>query len=257
MPTREDFLRTTTVALAGIPFTTLWQCRKETTDGPVTCVTGEDILGPFYRAEAPFRTALNVLNELGTPILIRGTVLSNTDCTTPLPNAIVDVWHADDEGRYDTTSSDYKFRGRMTTDEQGQYEFMSILPARYDNGGQLRPRHIHFRVQTAQHEGLVTQLYFAGDEFIAADPWASRADAGRIIQLVRAGRGIAGSVQYLPSSFMKGTLPFPLTYSFKSLIVLKPNWLACSSRIIRAAVLLKPRGDSKVRLNRCCTSRCT
>lgn len=183
MPTRKDFLRTTTVALAGIPFTTLWQCRNEPTDPPISCITGEDILGPFYRAEAPFRTALNVLNELGTPILIRGSVLSSTDCATPLPNAIVDVWHADDAGRYDTTSSDYKFRGRMSTDEEGQYEFMSILPARYDNGGQLRPRHIHFRVQTEQHEALVTQLYFAGDEFIASDPWASRADAGRIIQL--------------------------------------------------------------------------
>ncbi len=118
MPTRKDFLRTTTIALAGIPFSTLWRCRPGTTDPPIACVTGEDILGPFYRAEAPFRTALNVLNELGTPILIRGQVL--------------------------------------------------------------------IRVQGAQHKELVTQLYFADDEFIAADPWASRADAGRIIPLVEA-----------------------------------------------------------------------
>lgn len=77
-----------------------------------------------------------------------------------------------------------EFRVRAHTDERGQYEFMSILPARYNNGGQLRPRHIHFRVHGAQHEELVTQLYFADDAFIAADPWASRADAGRIIPLV-------------------------------------------------------------------------
>ena len=184
MPTRKQFLQTTTIALAGIPFSTLWQCRPAPTDPPIACITGEDILGPFYRAEAPFRTALNVLNQMGTPILIRGRVLSSTDCTTPLPEVVVDVWHADDEGNYDNTTSDYKFRGRMNTDELGQYEFMSILPARYGNGGQLRPRHIHFRVQGAQHEELVTQLYFADDEFIASDPWASRADAGRIIPLV-------------------------------------------------------------------------
>ena len=67
MPTRKQFLQTTTVALAGIPFTTLWQCRQAPTDPPIACVTGEDILGPFYRAEAPFRTALNVLNQMGSP----------------------------------------------------------------------------------------------------------------------------------------------------------------------------------------------
>ena len=64
-------------------FSMLWQCRPAPTDPPIACVTGEDILGPFYRAEAPFRTALNVLNQMGTPILIRGRVLSSTDCTTP------------------------------------------------------------------------------------------------------------------------------------------------------------------------------
>lgn len=193
MTARRNFLRTTTIALAGIPLATLLQCKKEMTDDNLTCITGEDILGPFYRAEAPFRTALNVLNEAGTPILIRGQVLSSTDCTTPLPSAIVDVWHADDEGEYDNTSSDYKFRGRMTTDEQGNYAFMSILPARYDNGGQLRPRHIHYRVQAEQHEALVTQLYFEGDEFIAADPWASRANPDRIVRLEEAEGVLTGT----------------------------------------------------------------
>ena len=193
MITRKDFLRTTTIALAGIPLATLLQCKKEAADDRITCITGEDILGPFYRAEAPFRTALNVLDEAGTPILIRGQVLSSTDCSTPLPNAIVDVWHADDEGEYDNTSSDYKFRGRMTTDEQGNYAFMSILPARYDNGGQLRPRHIHYRVQAEQHEALVTQLYFEGDEFIAADPWASRANPDRIVRLEEAEGVLTGT----------------------------------------------------------------
>ena len=183
MNTRRDFLRNTTISLAGIPLFALMQCREETTSPAVTCRTGQDILGPFYRAEAPFRTALNVLNEAGTPVLIHGRVLSSQDCTTPLRGAIVDVWHADHQGEYDNTSSDFKFRGRINTDAQGYYEFMSILPARYDNGGQLRPRHIHYRVQAPQHEELITQLYFEGDEYISADPWAREADPGRIIPL--------------------------------------------------------------------------
>lgn len=190
MITRKEFLRTTTIALAGIPFATLMHCKKNENDTAIDCITGEDILGPFYRANAPFRTALNVLNEAGTPILIQGKVLGGEDCSVPLTDAIVDVWHADDEGLYDNTTSDYKFRGRIVTDESGNYEFMSILPAPYDNGGQYRPRHIHYRVQAEQYQELVTQLYFEGDEYIANDPWASKAESGRIIPLKEEEEGI-------------------------------------------------------------------
>lgn len=183
MITRKQFLKTTTIALAGIPFATLMQCQKSEADAVFQCTTGEDILGPFYRADAPFRTALNVLNEKGTPIVIQGRVIGGNDCSLPLADAIVDVWHADDEGSYDNTSSEYKFRGRIKTDEDGYYQFMSILPAPYDNGGQFRPRHIHYRVVAEKHRNLVSQLYFDGDEYIANDPWASKAEPGRIIAL--------------------------------------------------------------------------
>lgn len=183
MITRKQFLKTTSIALAGIPFTTLIQCQKNEAAPAIHCVTGEDILGPFYRANAPFRTALNILNEKGTPIIIQGKVLGGEDCSLPLADVTVDVWHADDEGSYDNTTSDYKFRGRIVTDESGNYQFMSILPAPYDNGGQFRPRHIHYRVVAEQYEELISQLYFKGDEYIANDPWASKAEPGRIISL--------------------------------------------------------------------------
>lgn len=183
MINRKQFLKTTTIALAGIPFATLMQCQNNEASPAIDCITGEDILGPFYRANAPFRTALNVLNEAGTPIVIQGKVLGGKDCNLPLTDAIVDVWHADDEGGYDNTTSNYKFRGRIATDEHGKYKFISILPAPYDNGGQFRPRHIHYRILADQHQELVTQLYFEGDEFIANDPWASQAEPERIITL--------------------------------------------------------------------------
>lgn len=183
MITRKKFIKTTTIALAGIPFATLIHCKEEGKAQTIECATGNDILGPFYRANAPFRTALNILNEAGTPIVIRGQVLGGEDCSIPLPEAIVDVWHADDQGEYDNSTSDFKFRGRIETDTQGHYEFMSILPAPYDNGGQFRPRHIHYRVHAEGHEELITQLYFQGDEYIENDPWASNAEEGRIISL--------------------------------------------------------------------------
>ncbi|MEX0720696.1 MAG: hypothetical protein WD059_08520 [Balneolaceae bacterium] len=182
---RKTFIRTTSIGIAGLPFATLISCKSNSGNGGdhIHCQTGEDILGPFYRAEAPFREALNVLSEEGTPIVIQGSVMGGAECGTPLLQAIVDVWQADDEGEYDTESSDFKYRGRLQTNDDGDYEFMSILPGRYLNGNQLRPRHIHFLVKAEDHLDLVTQLYFEGDEYIESDPWASEAESGRIIAL--------------------------------------------------------------------------
>lgn len=181
---RKTFIRTSTIAIAGLPFTTLMGCKSEGGNGDhIHCQTGEDILGPFYRADAPFRDALNVLEEQGTPIVIKGKVFGGPECGTPLEQAIVDIWQADDDGEYDNESSDYKYRGRIETDANGEYEFMSILPGRYLNGTQYRPRHIHFMVKADNHLDLVTQLYFEGDEYIESDPWASEAESGRIVQL--------------------------------------------------------------------------
>ncbi|REL38130.1 hypothetical protein DYD21_05845 [Rhodohalobacter sp. SW132] len=182
---RKTFIRTTSIALAGLPFTTIAGCKSNTSSGGdhIHCQTGEDILGPFYRAEAPFREALNVLSEEGTPVVISGKVMGGAECGSPLADALVDVWQADHDGEYDNESEEFKYRGRILTNEQGEYEFMSILPGRYLNGGQFRPRHIHFMVKAENHMDLVTQLYFEGDEYIEVDPWAREAEPERIISL--------------------------------------------------------------------------
>ncbi len=180
---RKTFIRTSSITIAGLPFVTLMGCKNNSSGNDhIHCQTGEDILGPFYRAEAPFRDALNVLSEEEIPIVIHGTVYGGPECGTPLSGAIVDVWQADDSGEYDTESSDYKFRGRLETGEKGGYEFMSILPGRYLNGNQYRPRHIHYMVKSDNHLDLVTQLYFEGDEYIESDPWASEAEDSRIVE---------------------------------------------------------------------------
>jgi hypothetical protein len=70
------------------------------------------------------------------------------------------------------------------SDANGLYAFETILPGAYLNGNQYRPKHIHFRVNKPGFPELITQLYFAGDPYIAADPWASQPDAAaRIIPL--------------------------------------------------------------------------
>lgn len=146
--------------------------------------TTSDILGPYYRANAPFRSDLTIPGEPGTILNYKGTV-SDEDCN-PLENAVVDVWQANSDALYDGTSPEFRYRGKFQTGADGAYEFRSVVPGWYLNGAQYRPAHIHFRVTRPGYTELITQLYFEGDPYIAADPWASDPDAAMRIVPVSA-----------------------------------------------------------------------
>lgn len=150
--------------------------------------TEPDILGPFYRFGAPFQSKLAGPDEPGERLTVSGTVYSS-DCRTPLPGALIEVWQANHAGVYDTNQpgnfteqTAFRLRGLLQTDKQGRYEIETVMPGRYPippdlpglerYAGVTRPAHIHFRVMESLHIPLTTQLYFRGDPFIGADPWA-------------------------------------------------------------------------------------
>lgn len=138
------------------------------------CATTSDILGPFYRPGSPKRSNLRIAGEKGKKIELSGKVL-HKDCITPYNNAKVELWHCDAEGVYDNSTSDFRYRGTVMTDKDGNYAFQTILPVPYDAGGGLiRPAHFHLMVTADGYQSLVTQLYFRGDENVAKDPWATR-----------------------------------------------------------------------------------
>ena len=153
-------------------------------------LTERDIIGPFYRFGAPFQTRLAGPDEPGERLIISGTVYSS-DCRSRLPNALIEVWQANQSGVYDTAKPgdfaervDFHLRGMMLTDQKGNYQFETVMPGRYPvppdlpglerYAGLMRPAHIHFRVAESLHVPLTTQLYFKGDPHIAKDPWARR-----------------------------------------------------------------------------------
>jgi len=153
-------------------------------------LTEPDIIGPFYRFGAPFQTQLAGPNEPGERLIISGKVYSS-DCRSRLPNTLVEIWQANKAGAYDTDKpgnfterGDFHLRAMMLTDQQGNYEFETIMPGTYPippnlpglekYAGLTRPAHIHFRVSESLHVPLTTQLYFKEDPHIAKDPWASR-----------------------------------------------------------------------------------
>ena len=71
------------------------------------CETTKDILGPFYRPEAPIRNDLTDEAQEGELINVKGRVFGD-DCTTPLKDCLVEIWHADTEGDYDNDSEQFR-----------------------------------------------------------------------------------------------------------------------------------------------------
>ena len=107
--------------------------------------TTTDILGPFYRPGSPIRTNLRLANSNGIPIALKGNIFKE-DGKTPIANALVEIWHCDENEVYDNTSDEYKYRGGQKTKTDGKYEFKSILPVPYKadpkDETSWRPAHI-------------------------------------------------------------------------------------------------------------------
>ena len=111
--------------------------------------------GPFFKPNAPLRHDLATDVRGGNRIMIAGFVIDK-HCR-PIPGSLLEIWHADDVGRYDNVG--FRLRGHQQVDDQGRWWFTTIVPAAYPG----RTRHYHFKVQRAGGPLLTTQLYFPGE----------------------------------------------------------------------------------------------
>ena len=182
--TRRNFLKKGFLGLIAtsiIPF-------KSKADNTEACdATTIDIEGPYFTEGAPETNSIVPIDYQGERLFLSGS-LRATDCDTAIANAVLDFWQADENGAYDNEG--YSFRGKVMTDEFGNYNLETILPGKYLYGSSYRPAHIHLKVQAEGYNELVTQIYFEGDSDIPSDPWASNSSAiNRIIQI---NPGIAG-----------------------------------------------------------------
>lgn len=171
----------------------VWADNSSPANAKKNCTTTERaILGPFHRPAAPFRNKLVSDDEPGDRLLLSGRVYGPS-CEKPIANALLDFWQADGKGHYDlpkylstySPNQDYRLRGQILTDKNGNYSLETIIPGRYkipeglpnvDDkfAGQVRPAHIHLSVVAPGYKSLITQIYFKGDPYIDNDPWAGK-----------------------------------------------------------------------------------
>jgi catechol 1,2-dioxygenase len=116
----------------------------ETTGDP----TSSTILGPFWSPNAPFRDlGGSIIQDAhnGQVALMHGKV-SDLVTKKGIPNAIVDIWQASSNGKYDfqdpENQSDNNLRGKFRTDGEGNYHFYCLRPTAYSlpTDGELSPR---------------------------------------------------------------------------------------------------------------------
>jgi protocatechuate 3,4-dioxygenase, beta subunit len=125
-------------------------------------------------------TRHHAAEPLGERIIVSGTVRDSGG--RPVRDSLVEVWQANAAGRYrhDIDQHDlpldpnFSGSGRVLTDHQGQYRFITIKPGPYpwrNHDNAWRPAHIHFSVFGSQFpQRLVTQMYFDGDPLFFQDP---------------------------------------------------------------------------------------
>ena len=117
---------------------------------------------------------------LGEKIVVSGVVRDEDG--KPVRNSLVEVWQANSAGRYwhqrdqHDAPLDPNFYGvgKMLTDDDGRYRFVTIKPGPYPWGNHdkaWRPAHIHFSLfGNVYAQRLVTQMYFPSDPLFEFDP---------------------------------------------------------------------------------------
>jgi protocatechuate 3,4-dioxygenase beta subunit len=144
-----------------------------------------EVTGPSFTSELAGPNTADLTRQhtgepIGERITISGRVMDENG--KPVRNTLVEVWQANACGRYlhardqhdAPLDPNFSGSGRIITDEDGGYKFLTIKPGAYpwrNHYNAWRPAHIHFSVfGPAFATRLVTQMYFPGDPLLPYDP---------------------------------------------------------------------------------------
>jgi protocatechuate 3,4-dioxygenase, alpha subunit len=148
--------------------------------------TPSQTVGPFlhlglapadYNVRPLFGPDLAAPGVTGTPIRIEGCLLDGEH--KALPDALVEIWQADAQGRYahpadgrPLSSNSFRGFGRAPTDAAGGFAFSTIKPGAVPApNGSLQAPHINVGIfARGLLKRLFTRIYFKDEPMNGADP---------------------------------------------------------------------------------------
>jgi protocatechuate 3,4-dioxygenase alpha subunit len=144
----------------------------------VNLVTSYQTVGPYFKIglEALYRHDLTSPNTPGQLIEVAGTVFDAD--LVPVPDAILELWHADSSGRYMVEPQTQPFEdsfvgfGRVPTNEGGQFHFRTVKPGpvETDGSGRQAPHILVSVFMRGLLYRLITRIYFSDEAGNADDP---------------------------------------------------------------------------------------
>ncbi|TCB33815.1 catechol 1,2-dioxygenase [Acinetobacter sp. ANC 4910] len=155
----------------------------------ITGGTPRTIEGPLYVAGAPESVSFARMDDGSESdhvdtLVIEGLVTDTNG--NIIPNAKVEVWHANGLGNYsffDKSQSEFNLRRTIFTDADGKYTALTTMPVGYGcppegttqallnklgrHGN--RPSHVHYFVSAPGYRKLTTQFNIEGDQYLWDD----------------------------------------------------------------------------------------
>ena len=151
--------------------------------------TPSQTVGPFFHYALPYEAGPDVAGpDRSGAIRLTGRVLDGEGA--PVPDAMVEIWQADENGAFvaepgiyaGVTAGGFRGFGRCATDTEGRYRFRTVKPAGVPTvDGTAQAPHVAMSVfARGMLRRVVTRVYFADEaDANAADPLLSSVEEGR------------------------------------------------------------------------------
>ena len=131
-------------------------------------ITPRQSRGPYYPTEPPVEADADLVEVGIRETLASGRITHLSGVIRDrqghsIGGALVEIWQCDANGRYHhpldqrgaPRDESFQGYGRVRTDAAGRYRFRTIQPVAYPG----RAPHIHFAIQGAGFEPMITQMY--------------------------------------------------------------------------------------------------
>ena len=169
--------------------------------------TASQTVGPYFKIGLEYLDSHALCTEAstGVHITVAGQVFDGDG--VPVPDALLELWQADDLGRFaghDEVSEGFGGFARVPVDEHGGFHFRTVYPGSVAGpDGTLQAPHI---VVMLSMRGLLkhlyTRIYFAGDALNEGDPILTAVPVDRRGTLLA--HEVEGSKQYRINIYLQG-----------------------------------------------------